>query len=314
MEPSTRSSKRQRLMSLSLHVSPLRPDVPARFESLSDDPLTTILEFVGRRSYRSFGGLNKHCREVYLSTKGMTKETFVYGYATLSVIINKIERAIEDDDWDLYLFETVGKGVAFYNRRDVLAWALQREYEYLSRFICYVAAREGRIDILDEVWNYIGDDADEADKRTIFENIDTEKVVAWYGKLNVLKWFEMKGLSIFTEICAYSACSNGQIHILQWLEEEQGLELNGGYYEDAIEYGQLNVMRWLREKEVPWSDDGDTFLEAAEKGNLDVLQWLHDEGCPWDYNHTINISEDRVKPEVVKWCRVHGYGDRIVVG
>jgi len=139
---------------MSSNVSPLRPDLPATFESLNDDTLTTVLEFVGDKCYRSFGGINKRCREVYLSSE-MTKETFLYGYAPLSRITDKIERAIEDyeraGEFDWKLRKRVGKGVVFYNRWDVLSWALQQRNKYVLNGICNIAAEEGRIDLLDEV-------------------------------------------------------------------------------------------------------------------------------------------------------------------
>jgi len=214
------------------------PDVPAIFESLNDDTLTTVLEFVGDKSYRSFGGVNKHCKEIYLLS-GMTKETFLFGYAPLSRIINEIEA-----NWDWELIVVVGKGVVLYNRSDVLEWALEERHYGVLRGICNVAAGEGRIDILEEVWgNVIEED------RYVFEAVDS--CAAEGGKLDVLKWLETKGL-----------------------------ELDRGLYLNAISGDHLQVMKWLREKELDWNDY--TFVDAAEEGNLEVLQWLHYERCPWN--------------------------------
>jgi len=98
-------------------------DLPAIFDSLNDDTLGLVLKFVGDKSYGSFGGLNKHCREVHLNTPGMRKETFLFGYAPLAVIIDRIEG--EQTDWELH--ERVGKGVVLYNRRDVMDWAKQNQ-------------------------------------------------------------------------------------------------------------------------------------------------------------------------------------------
>jgi len=71
---------------------------------------------------------------------------------------------------------------------------------------------EGRIDILEEMWN----------------NVNGRSVDAYAargGKLNVLKWYETKGLSINIAFCAQKAAYGGQTHIIQWLREEKGYQL-----------------------------------------------------------------------------------------
>jgi len=274
-------------------------DLPAIFDSLNDDTLGLVLKFVGDKCYRSFGGLNKHCKEVYLNTPGMTKETFMYGYGRLSVIINKIEGG-EQTDWDLH--ERVGKGVVSYGRKDVLDWALEEKNYRLLNEICIIAGKEGRIDILIEMWNHI---EDEGAKRYVFYYVDGH--AAQNGKLDVLKWFETKGFTINEEYCAEEAARHGQLHIIQWLKEESRLELYKDLYIYAINGGQLHVMKWLREQACPWVYD--TFRKAAEEGNLNILQWLHDEGCPWSVYNRVDVEE--VTSEVIEWLRTNGYGDRI---
>eukprot|EP00594_Rhizosolenia_setigera_P015229 CAMPEP_0178980314 /NCGR_PEP_ID=MMETSP0789-20121207/26417_1 /TAXON_ID=3005 /ORGANISM="Rhizosolenia setigera, Strain CCMP 1694" /LENGTH=238 /DNA_ID=CAMNT_0020670693 /DNA_START=152 /DNA_END=868 /DNA_ORIENTATION=- len=236
------------------------------------------------------------------------KETFVYGYAPLSVIQDRVERG-EQTDWDLHEAARVAlsKGVVFFNRKDAFEWVLGPRKDLLNR-ICDVAAEEGRIDILDEVLNNV---EDEENKEYVFGDVDY--AAARGGKLNVMKWFDTKEFDIDEYECAEVAACHGHIHILQWLWEEKGLELYGGLYNWAIEGGQLNVMKWLREQEVDWCVY--TFKYAAIKGNLDVLQWLHNEGCPWlDDHFQFRVFERRLKPEVIDWCRVNGYGDKIIVG
>jgi len=175
--------------------------------------------------------------------------------------------------------------------------------------ICNVAGREGRLDLLEEVWYDVGYGYD---KRCVFGGVDTH--AACHGKLNVLKWIETKGLFFDKDRCAMVAACHAQPHIIQWLKEEQDFELDGELYLHAIRGGQLNVMKWLREQEVYW--DEYTFTIAAEKGNLEVLQWLHDEGCPWpketEDEDELSLHEDEIEPEIVQWLHANGYGDRIV--
>jgi len=284
-----------------------KPDLPATFESLNDDTLTTVLEFLGNKSYGSFGGTNKHCKEVYLAS-GKTKKTFLFEYAPLSVIKDRYERAIEKDDDDYYdddddeeLDQRVGKGVVLYNRSDVLVWAVQERKELVLRAICDLAAEEGRLDILNEVLINVNESG-------IFEYVDYH--AAECGKLNVLKWLETKGFDVNEYVCADQAARHGQPHILQWLQEEKDLQLCEGLYNKTIWGGHINVLKWLREQEVPWGER--TFKLTAQKGNLNILQWLHDRGCPWPNNDTYRVGEYALKPEVVEWCRGNGYGDRIV--
>eukprot|EP00594_Rhizosolenia_setigera_P019376 CAMPEP_0178957330 /NCGR_PEP_ID=MMETSP0789-20121207/10846_1 /TAXON_ID=3005 /ORGANISM="Rhizosolenia setigera, Strain CCMP 1694" /LENGTH=305 /DNA_ID=CAMNT_0020639551 /DNA_START=424 /DNA_END=1341 /DNA_ORIENTATION=- len=292
--------KRRRLIMVSSNVSSPWPDIPATFDSLNNDTLGLVLEFVGNKSYRSIGGVNKHCKEIYLNTPGTTKETFLFGYGSLAVIIDRcrcnrfICRTTQD---------AVAKGVVFYNRRDVMDWALEEQNTRILEAICNVAGKEGRIDLLNKVFNNIDD---EDGKDYIFECVDSH--AAESGKLDVLKWFETKGFDIDKFNCAAKAAFHGHLHIIQWLKEERGLELKGELYLNVIEgSGQLHVMKWLREQSCPWS--GWTFASAAKEGNLDILQWLHDEGCPWSDDY--HVPESDLKPEVIDWCRVNGYANRV---
>jgi len=313
VETRSRKMKRQRLMSISSQVSSW-PDLPARFESLNDDALGLILQFVGNKSYRSFGGLNKHCKEVYLNTPGMTKETFLFGYAPLSVIKDRIERAIEADKiersdviFDLQL--ALGKGVVLYNRGDVLEWALQERRMNLLRSICDVAAEEKRLDIMEEVFNRV---EGRCKRERIFEDLLTySSTKKNNGKLAVLKWLEERKLGVDIEHCLSQSVRYGHLDILEWLlEEKKDLELSGYLYHCAIDGGQLQSMKWLREQGCPWSEF--SLMATAYRGNLDILQWLHDEGCPWPLDDEDNfVSERSLKPEVINWLHANGYRDRI---
>eukprot|EP00594_Rhizosolenia_setigera_P012311 CAMPEP_0178957400 /NCGR_PEP_ID=MMETSP0789-20121207/10888_1 /TAXON_ID=3005 /ORGANISM="Rhizosolenia setigera, Strain CCMP 1694" /LENGTH=285 /DNA_ID=CAMNT_0020639635 /DNA_START=294 /DNA_END=1151 /DNA_ORIENTATION=- len=282
-------------------------DLPTRFESLNDDTLTTIAEFVGNKSYRAFGGLDKRCREIYLNTKGMKKETFLYGYAPLAVIIDKVNVIIEGTSPYLlrYVLSAVGGGVVFYNRNDVLAWALEDQNNDVLRGICKVAAGERRFDLLNEVFNNVDD---REDKEYIF--LYAGENAAYGGKLEVLKWLDTKGLNIGFR-CVNAAACGGQLHILKWLREEKSLELYRELYCNAIGGGHLHVLKWLREQEVPWAEW--TFKFAASEENLEILQWLHDEGCPWPepWDDDVFVHEDNTKPEILNWLRANGYGERI---
>jgi len=284
---------------MSSYYVPL-PDLAATFESLNDDSKRLIVQFVGNKSYVTYAGINKHCKEIYLTTEGMTKETFVYGYGTLSVIKDRYDNSFS-------VRVALGKGVVFYNRRDVLDWTLQRQNIYSLKGICNVAGEEGRLDLLEEVWDKLEDFDNK--RKYIFYSVDDS--AAFGGKLDVLKWLETKSTPISNYLCSNKAVRGGHLHILQWLKEEKGWKVSKGMYHSAADGGQLHVMKWLREQSCPWGEY--TFMRAAKEGNMSILQWLHNEGCPWlegDFEYFIH--EEDLKPEVIEWLRANGYGNRII--
>lgn len=336
----------------SYYISPpssARPDLPATFESLNDDTLTTVLEFVGNKSYATYAGINKHCKSIYLSTKGMTKETFLFGYGSLSAIKDKMELAIQHYDWKV--FEAVGKGIVYHNRREMLDWVLEGKNHQgknieVVRQICDVAAKDGRLDILKQVYNNIDD---EDDKDRVLRGICTvlaregkfdllvevgkdveysynngyifggvDYYAASWGKLDMLKWLEnTKGVSIDKNPCVFAAVEKGHNDILEWIQKEKGpLEFNINLFLEAIQRGvRVNALIWLREQGCPWQGylfHERTFRSAVMKCDLDVLQWLHDEGCPWPEHRRLRSHQVRdLKPEMIDWCHVNGYRNRI---
>eukprot|EP00594_Rhizosolenia_setigera_P016516 CAMPEP_0178966136 /NCGR_PEP_ID=MMETSP0789-20121207/16743_1 /TAXON_ID=3005 /ORGANISM="Rhizosolenia setigera, Strain CCMP 1694" /LENGTH=194 /DNA_ID=CAMNT_0020651345 /DNA_START=126 /DNA_END=710 /DNA_ORIENTATION=+ len=60
----------------------------ASFDSLTDDVLYHIVEFVGKKCYFPFGLLDKRCNRIF-NEYNLPKVTFLYGIAPLDVIIQK---------------------------------------------------------------------------------------------------------------------------------------------------------------------------------------------------------------------------------
>lgn len=302
-----RSTKRQRI---ALSSSYPRPDFPARFESLNDDTLGLILEFVGNKCYNSFGGLNKHCRETYI-TSGMAKETCLFWYGPLRSIRIRChywrdvcKRFFGIDTKKLK--EALGKGVIHHNRRDVLDWATRERDELALSGICNVAGEEGKIDLLNEIFNNIKDDEDY--ERFFRNNAGSHAVRS--GKLCVLKWLETQGIRFCKEIYGRKAAERGHIHILEWLRDKGGIRLDEFVFEGAAVGGQIDTLKWFRNHGCPLTES--MFDEAVLRGNLDVLQYMHDEGFPWSI-HDSSVSEDEILlyPEVKIWLRMNGYYDGI---
>eukprot|EP00594_Rhizosolenia_setigera_P004553 CAMPEP_0178954256 /NCGR_PEP_ID=MMETSP0789-20121207/8885_1 /TAXON_ID=3005 /ORGANISM="Rhizosolenia setigera, Strain CCMP 1694" /LENGTH=197 /DNA_ID=CAMNT_0020635629 /DNA_START=23 /DNA_END=613 /DNA_ORIENTATION=+ len=90
------------------------PDLPASFDTLDDDCLGNVLDFVGKKCYSAFGRVNKRCHEMFCS-KGLKKETYLYGYGPLHLIQ---QQGTRKGGW----FPGFSIGVLHYNRRDIFEW------------------------------------------------------------------------------------------------------------------------------------------------------------------------------------------------
>lgn len=260
------------------------------FDSLNDDMLRLTLQFVGKRSYVPFGGINRRCHGIYLTSK-MPKETFVYGYAPLPFLIERYNRF---RNWRTLAVAGLGKCVFHCNRNDVLDWALQEQNTLVLKSIYKEATISGSLDVLKKISN-----------NNDFFQEEFYELAGSCGHLHVLKWFETNNWIniMIRNNCARKAAQEGHLHVLEWLED-RGCIFNDETLVSAARGSHVNVVKWLRSKGCPWNDW--IFETAAQFGkNLDILILLRNEGCPWRDN-TI-IFEHKVKHEVLFWVLNHGY-------
>lgn len=101
------------------------------FKRLNDDTLGLILKFVGKRSCYAYGAIKKRCRDIQHMIY-IAKETFLYGYVTLSVTRGKYNKDVT---------RSVAKSVVLYNRR-----ALLMKHQNILRSTCSLALEKGRKD------------------------------------------------------------------------------------------------------------------------------------------------------------------------
>lgn len=197
-------------------------DVP--FNSLSDGMLSQVLQFVigtgekerRRDEHHHFARINKRCYDIY-TTYGISNDNFLFGYGTLSQIIDKWNKC-ECNAWEMR--DSVAKGVVYCNRNDVLNWLLKEQDKYLLFGVCGVAAKEGRTDLLDKVWNNV----EEWHREYIFEGL--ERVADHHGKLDVYtNWLEAKLLleqkKIEEEKKKRATFGDS---IIEWVKQNGGLE------------------------------------------------------------------------------------------
>lgn len=114
-------------------------------DSLNDDTLYKVLEFVGMTSYMSFGRVNKMFHNIFLMHHVPTK-TFLYGYAPIDLIIQ------QESQQCCFDVASLAYGVVLFNRDDILEWCFEQQDKYKLEFICIRATQEGRIDMLNKIF------------------------------------------------------------------------------------------------------------------------------------------------------------------
>lgn len=139
------------------------------FNSLKDDNLRLILKFVGKKSYRGFGEINKRCWDLY-NASGLEKETFWYGYVPFRVIIHFFENRH-------YEF-SVGRAIVYFGRFDLLLWVLMNQKSYVFYGICAIAAEAGKLDILELVYDNCEDDVKQSiqERGLVFQKAASGKI------------------------------------------------------------------------------------------------------------------------------------------
>lgn len=235
------------------------------FESLVNDIHDTILQFLGKRSYSSYGGINKRCREVFLS-KNIPKKTFLFGFAPLSMIKEKCNDC--DYDYD----NVLGQAIVAYNRNNILQWLLRDENEDAIRETFNVAAGVS-LKTFQRIKNDVGDDAFTSMKIKDDWNVSYE--AACGARLDVLKWLKTEGWFKPSDIRPSSmeaVAKKGNIPVLEWILEN-GCSLDDSAFDGAAEGGHLNMMNFLKERNCPLNPRF-CMSCAAKGGSLETIQWL----------------------------------------
>jgi len=189
------------------------PEPPVSFNTLDDDCLGNVLDFVGKKSYSAFGRVNKRCHEMFCS-KELPKVTYLFGYGPLHMILQRGGR---------YRPIEIAKGVLHHNRRDIFEWTFTDESVGGScrlKFLSYQAIEESRLDILREVFQRANEWQLEY-LRYCDDVIDLCVKAAIYGKLECLKFLRENECG-WDEQTWYVAKSKGHEHILGYLR-------NSGY-------------------------------------------------------------------------------------
>eukprot|EP00594_Rhizosolenia_setigera_P007421 CAMPEP_0178953208 /NCGR_PEP_ID=MMETSP0789-20121207/8290_1 /TAXON_ID=3005 /ORGANISM="Rhizosolenia setigera, Strain CCMP 1694" /LENGTH=273 /DNA_ID=CAMNT_0020634439 /DNA_START=83 /DNA_END=904 /DNA_ORIENTATION=+ len=198
---------------VSVSVASLPPDVPASFDTLDDDCLGNILDFVGKKCYSVFGRVNKRCHEMFCS-KGFPKETYFYGYAPLHLILQREGK----------YYSGLSKAVLHYNRRDVLEWILADDSEdgcRKPRYLCYFVIRESRVDILCEV----------------------------FDRANGQQLKDLRSHNNYFALC-FEAAQHGKLECLKFLRENE-CEWDEDTWFDEKDKGHEHILQYMRDNGFP---------------------------------------------------------------
>jgi len=143
--------------------------------------------------------------------KGLTKETYLYGYGPLFLIRQQQFR------WYNYN-QKISKGVLHYNRRDIFEWLLTDQshdgYDRL-KWLCYDAMKESKLDILREIFQR-ADEWQLEYLRDCDNDIDFCATAAYSGKLECLKLLRQNECG-WNRWTWHYAKHHGHEHILEYL-------------------------------------------------------------------------------------------------
>lgn len=244
----------------------------SHFDMLNDDTLCHVLNFVGEKSYYSFGGINSRCNSIFKASN-LAKETFLYGYAPTHMIARKL--AVNRCNHTL-----VGKSVIQFNRKDVLCLLLEKGLENLLRIIGREAAKAGSIGILTELFN----------------DPDGEEVLISIKKYGTL--------------CMDASSGNyvNNVKTLKWLHETMGCSFDWRSCKNAAQAGNLEALKYLRENGCAWNLSSCNV--AAQYGRLEILKYLRENGCEWQEHHVCVKAAEGGHLEIIRYVKENDKNSR----
>lgn len=112
--------------------------------------------------------------------------------------------------------------------------------------------------------------------------IDTVRIAANRGHLDVLRWIHDNGKGYFERSLIDTAVRLGYIDIVKWLYENKINDFRKHTMGFAAANGHLEIVKWLHYNGARCTK----FVMdiAASDGHLDTVIWLHEnrtEGCTW---------------------------------
>jgi hypothetical protein len=192
----------------------------------------------------------------------------------------------------IYHGEVNEMAVAF-GRINVLNW-LHRKRRLDRRYLCVMAARSGRTDVLK--WAFernITDDLDRACSVAVeFRQTEALKSLvahggrpddrsAWLaslvGSLGALQFLAANGCFFDAQDCFLSAATNGHLDVMAWITSTYGVEKKMSNCQSVAYYGELEALQWMHAHGFPVMC-APVMREARNYPK--VIWWLRANGCP----------------------------------
>jgi hypothetical protein len=124
------------------------------------------------------------------------------------------------------------------------------------------------------------------------------------GHLAVLKYVRNEGCEWDVTSIACYAAKSGSIEVVEWLRQQQDIEIVVGVLIWAAAAGQTAMCAYLHSAGFDW--DTDACNEAALHGHLDTLRWLREHGCPWDVSEVCNNAAANGFPDIFDYIIERG--------
>jgi hypothetical protein len=137
--------------------------------------------------------------------------------------------------------------------------------------LTYFAARSSNVAMLN--WLWAGSWYEPGDDKMACAG------AARAGNLALLQLLRTGGCDWDTEDTARDAASSGSLETVEWLRQQQGIEINAGVMAAAARMGQIAMCEHLRSIGCEWGTSA--CEDAALCSELNMLRWLRQNGCPW---------------------------------
>lgn len=280
-------------------------------QTLSDDALSMIWNFLGPGHYRYVGGTSKRLQESYL-------------HSQLSVT-NNLEGSLDNSQQQEH-YERRRKRACWTHPSAIVASPscakiyLDDHRSQSPRQQQLFRTREDRMALMPTRKNgwmgqwLINDTSTRSDDIFVLY-LDILRLAAFYGQERIFAWImgmdeyittgthERARLLDCTDICKLAALS-GNTQMLDlartgygfdWDESTCNAAAWGGHHATTLEYAIQHYCSY-----TSW-----TCTLAARNGHLETLKWLRSHGCPWD-EQTIDLATKFAHDKVVRFARENG--------
>jgi hypothetical protein len=167
------------------------------------------------------------------------------------------------------LNDTLVSAVALSGRLDVLQHLVTDHKCPIPQSISHHAARSGSVSMLQWL---------EAKSLCDFD-LFTCIGAAAAGQVAAQQHLIERGCHWDKHYIARHAASSGNIEMVDWLRQQQGMQIDAEVLSWAAGAGKTAMCQYLRSIGCDW--DINACESAAGHGQLDTLRWLRDNGCPW---------------------------------